>query len=384
MPPVLQNLIPNGASRHRLRKGFLLMRNDGGVLDTQLRSNIVRVAKNSMAQKATLAEFALNTPVTEPSLVEIVTPFHPIYTCKQRNVFMQSIATATSCLTQAADDSHCQLIAAGVNPYPCALNGKQAPALCADIHQIEIFDEGEIERIYNLFRQFLPELLAISANSPIFEGEIKNHASYRMRENPQSFLPYYLSQFAANQLERLERMMRKDHALTDLRLMDINPLDGSDLLTERSLLKKQTASVELRFVDAQCSYSFVRAQIILFQAIAMHGRSLARQGRRLRRMRDSVIDANKALAYKDGASAVFQPDAEWRQEEKGKGYTFHDKGEPERATTALLMDIEGCLIAALRDLECQPWELFPILLGAELRRHGKSCIANYEELQQYL
>lgn len=68
---------------------------------------------------------------------------------------------------------------------------------------------------------------------------------------------------------------------------------------------------------------------------------------------------------------------------KTKGYTYHDKGTPEVATTALLMDIEGRLIAALRSLECQPWELFPILLGTELRRNGKSCLANYTELQQY-
>lgn len=39
---------------------------------------------------------------------------------------------------------------------------------------------------------------------------------------------------------------------------------------------------------------------------------------------------------------------------------------------------------ALRNLDCQPWELFPILLGAELRREEKSCIANYAELQQFL
>jgi hypothetical protein len=377
----------NGASRHRMRKGFLLVGQDGNALDNQRRDQIIGTARQRMiTDRPILTEFMFEASATDPSLVEIVTPFYPVYTVNQRSVYIQRIASATLYLQKTAEAARCQLIASGVNPFPDAGDGKQKTGFCADVHQIEIFDEGEMERVYNLFRQFLPEILAISANSPIYRGSLKNVASYRMRENPQSFLPYYLSQFTAAQIDRLKRMMRKDHALADLKLMDINPLNGEEFFANQPILKKTAASIELRFVDAQCSYSFVRAQIVLFQAIAIYGRDLARQGRRLFTVKDKIIDFNKALAFKDGASALLQPDKSSKPShtDKRKEYYFYDKNTSERATTVLLMDIEGCLMTALRNLDCQPWELFPILLGAELRREEKSCIANYAELQQFL
>lgn len=386
MSPVLKNVTVNGASRHRMRKGFLLVRQDGSVVENQTRGQVISAARQMVLERPALKEFMFEASSTDASLVEIITPFHSVYTVNQRNAYIQKIATATLYLQKAAETANCQLIAAGVNPFPRTSDSKQTPSFCADIHQIEIFDEGEMERVYNLFRQFLPEILAISANSPIYEGSLKNIASYRMRENPQSFLPYYLSQFATTQIDRLKRMMRKNHALGDLELMDVNPLSGEEFLAAQPVLKKTAAAIELRFVDAQCSYSFVRAQIVLFQAIAIYGRDLARQGRRLFTIRDQTIDLNKALAFKDGASAMLQPDknAKSRHLDKRKEYYFYDKNKSERATTVLLMDIEGCLMTALRNLDCQPWELFPILLGAELRREEKSCIANYAELQQFL
>ncbi len=387
MAPVLRNVTINGASRHRMRKGFLLVNQDGSMIEKQRRDQIIGTARQRMiSERPPLTEFMFEASTTDPSLVEIVTPFHPVYTVNQRNAYIQKITTATFYLQKTAEAARCQLVASGVNPFPDPDDGKQKTGFCADVHQIEIFDEGEMERVYNLFRQFLPEILAISANSPIYKGSLKNVASYRMRENPQSFLPYYLSQFTTAQIDRLKRMMRKDHALADLKLMDINPLNGEEFLAAQPILKKTAASIELRFVDAQCSYSFVRAQIVLFQAIAIYGRDLARQGRRLFTIKDKIIDFNKALAYKDGASALLQPDKSSRpsHQDKRKEYYFYDKNTSERATTVLLMDIEGCLMTALRNLDCQPWELFPILLGAELRREEKSCIANYAELQQFL
>ncbi|HEY0757621.1 MAG TPA: glutamate-cysteine ligase family protein [Ktedonobacteraceae bacterium] len=387
MSPVLQNVTMNGASRHRMRKGFLLVRQDGGMIENQRRDQVINTARQNMhLDRPALAEFMFEASSADPNVVEITTPFHPVYTVNQRNVYIQKIAHATLYLQQAAQDAHCQLVASGVNPFPPTNDDRQTPGFCADVHQIEVFDEGEMERIYNLFRQFLPEILAISANSPIYRGSLKNIASYRMRENPQSFLPYYLSEFATTQIDRLKRIMRKDHALADLKLMDVNPLSGEELLAKQPILRESAAAIELRFVDAQCSYSFVRAQIILFQAIAIYGRDLARQGRRLFTIKDQVIDLNKALAYKDGASAMLQPDesVKTRHVDKHKEYYFYDENISERAAAVLLIDIEGCLLTALRNLDCQPWELFPILLGAELRRKEKSCIANYAELQQFL
>ena len=113
----------------------------------------------------------------------------------------------------------------------------------------------------------------------------------------------------------------------------------------------------------------------------MFGRDVARRGRRISNTKDTVLDENKALAYQNGATAVFTPDKEMIGK---RGSTFHHKGVAERATNALLIDINGHLLPALQDLGCEPWELFPIIFGAELRQRGKRCLANYAEYQYYL
>jgi len=316
----------------------------------------------------------------------LATSFLPVYDVAHRDAFIARLATATGILIQTASRVGCSLTASGVNPFAVDTDS-QVPALCADLHQIEVFDDGEIERVYNLYRQFLPELLAISTHAAVYGGALQKDFSLRMRVNPAAFLPRYLSQFSAQHLDKLRSMMRKDYGLADLRQMDINPLAGdSEKLTQDNppLLSPIPAAAELRFVDSQAAYPFIRTQIILFQAIAMYGRTLARAGKRLPYMRDEVIDENKALAVQSGPGAILKPDEKFKKDDGGRGFFFHDKGTPERATTSLLMIIDGLLLPYLRELDCQYWELAPIVLGAELRRRGRQCFANYAEYQKYL
>jgi len=298
----------------------------------------------------------------------VATPFLPVYDVRHRDIFMTRLAAAVGHLMRAAESNGLFLVGAGVNPYS-ASSGSEIRTLCADYHQIEVLDDDEVERIYNLFRQFLPELLALSSNSGIYAGEIQRDFSLRMRLNPASYLPRYISQFSKSHLDHLKALIRKEHAIADLSQMDVNPL--------------AEGAIELRFVDAQCSYPFIRAQIVLFQAIAMYGRSLARRGRRLPFMRNEVISENKVLAIQGGATAILKPDSDWKAQD-GKGFWFHHYGTPERVSTSLLMILNGLLLPHLRDLRTEWWELAPLLLGAELRRRGKRCLVNYAEYQKYL
>ena len=386
MPPTLQRVVLNGASRHRLNKGFILFQDAQRPIDASRRDEIVRATNQGLTQRPELMGFAVEPQPAHAAVIGLTTPFLLVYDVDQRNAFIHRLAAATTVLSQCAGRAGYRLVAAGVNPYFADGSGLPA-ALCADIHQVEVFDDGEIERIYNLYRQFLPELLAVSTHGSVYAGEIQKDFSLRMRVNPSSFLPRYLSQFSVEQLAKLERMMRKDYGLADLRQMDVNPLGGDAERLNRAnmpLLNKAAAAVEVRFADAQYSYPYIRAQLILFQAIAMYGRSLARQGKRLPYMRDEVIDENKALAIQSGAGAVLKPDPKFKKDNSGRGYSYHDKGNAERATTALLMIIDGLLLPSLQDLGCQPWKLAPLLIGAELRRRGKRCLASYAENQQFI
>lgn len=386
MSPILQNTVLNGASRHCLHKGFLLVKNDGQPVDMGVRDKVVAACKQKLTQKTDIADFKIKTQEVHASLLYLVTPLYPIYHVKQRDLFIQKLAKAAQCLLESALSLHCRLIIAGVNT--CFADGdEQTAALCADIHQIETFNEEEIERVYHLYRQLLPELLAISANSSIYAMALQKDFSLRMRLNTASFLPRYLPAFSVKHLDQLERTIRKDYGLADLRQMDVNPLGGDINLLKQDhppLLNKTASTIELRFVDAQCSFPFIRAQMILFQAIAMYGRTLAREGKSLHASPDAVIDENKALAVQNGADAMLKPDMSCEATRNGKPSSYHSQGTPERATTALLITMEELLLPALQDLGCEEKELLPIVLGAELRRRGKKCLANYAEYQQYL
>ncbi len=386
MTPTLNRVILNGASRHRLDKGFILMGDGRRPVDASARDQIIRVTNQALSARPNLSGFIAKARSAHASLIGLATPFLPVYDVAHRDAFIACLATATGILIRSARQAGYMLTAAGVNPFIVDADS-QVPALCADLHQIEVFDDGEIERIYNLYRQFLPELLAISTHAAVYGGAIQKDFSLRMRVNPVSFLPRYLSQFSAEHLDKLRSMMRKDYGLADLRQMDVSPLAGDpNKLTQDNppLLSQTPAAVELRFVDAQCAYPFIRAQLILFQAIAMYGRALARRGRRLPYMRDQVIDENKALAVQSGPGAILKPDEKFKKDDGKRGYSFHDQGTPERATTALLMVMDGLLLPYLRELGCQYWELAPIVLGAELRQQGQQCFANYAEYQKYL
>jgi len=393
MSPVLRNVIMNGASRHRLSKGFLLLQHNGQPVSPDTRQTFVNESNRYFESQASFKGFSTEERPGATCSIGLTTPFLPVHTPDERDTFITCLSKAVSVLLQIATHYRLLLSPAGVNPF--VVDNPQAPALSADLHQIEVYDDGEIERIYNLFRQFLPELLSISTHSAVFGGTMQKDFSMRMRVNPSSFLPRYLSQFTIEHLDKIKSMLRRSYGLADLTQMDINPMAGDtaklmDITTP--VLTPHPAAVELRFIDSQVSYPFIRAQIVLFQAIAIYGRGLARSGRRLPFLRDEIIDENKALTVQNGPGAILVPDPKFSQERDGsdgkkarkKQYTFHDKGKPERATTALLMVIDNLLISSLGELQCEFREIAPIILGAELRKRGRQCFANYAEYQKYL
>lgn len=383
MQPELRGFVIDGASRHSIQKGFLLLKADLQLAEEEKCALVLNRAAQRLAGESSLAGYAIKGSRLHPACLRLETPFLPVYTVAQRDLFVQRLAKASSILLQCTRERQCVLAVAGVNPY-CKEAEEQPQALCSDIHLVEVYDEGEIERIYNLYRQFLPELLAISTHSAVYGGEVQGYASLRMKVNPRSYLPHYIAQYSTRQLANLREMVRKEHGLEDLNQMDINPLVNENILhqPQHSLLTNTTAAIALRFIDAQCSFPFIRAQIILLQALAMYGRMLARKGRRLWHMHDEIIDENKALALQRGPTAVLKPAKGLKS---GEEYSFHQQGQPQTATTALLMSFEGrVLTERLRRLSCESWELLPIFGGAQLRRQGLSCFANYAEYQQYL
>lgn len=386
MSPRLEKIVVNGSSRYRLYKGYLLLNHAGDLVAQKQAERIVAEAQKRLQERQALMNFTLESSAGQPAVIHLRTPWLALYSVRQRDIFLLRLVAATSCLMEAADQESSQLVAAGVNPYRRD-SSADPQALCADIHLVEVYDAGEVERIYNLYRQLLPELLAISTHSAVYDATLQKDHSLRMRVNLTSYLPRYISQFSEEHLEQLERYIRKEYKLTRLSQMDVNPLGGDTFvwrIERRPLLNASAAAIELRFIDAQCSFPFIRAQILLIQAIAMYGRTMARDGGRVFAISDESLDENKALALQSGGSAMLRPDKQRLPEEGTRKLPPYVRREPALATTALLTLIEELLLPALNQLECEPWELYPLVLGAEMRRRNLRCFANYAEYQHYL
>src|SRR5689334_868413 len=98
MSPTLQRTVLNGASRHRLNKGFIMVRDAFHPVDSKLRDMTVNAVNQRLAQQPDLMGFSAEARPTHPSLVGLITPFLPIYTVQQRDTFINSLANATSYL----------------------------------------------------------------------------------------------------------------------------------------------------------------------------------------------------------------------------------------------------------------------------------------------
>lgn len=372
MLPKLGEIIEDGPSRHRLRKGLFLVSYDrkrDPSRDEQTR--IVTRTNQILARQLTLAGYKVEADIAHASLLSILTPFVPVHTPAHRDVFFRNLGQAIYAVLESAEAFGFSVIGTGVNPFIAPSEGLP-PVLCADIHEIEVLDDLEINRIYNVFRQYLPELTAISANSALYGGRLQKDLSTRQRINPSSFTPPSLTLFSSKQLDRLKRDIRKNYGLGDLAQLDIN-------LTTPGV-------ITLRFVDSQSSLRFVRSQMVLFQAIAIHGRSLARQGSQMPILHGRVIGENKALAIEAGPGAMFKPDR--KREVKNPTAWYQDRKVTERASTALLEALRihtvidsGTIVHGLQALKSDYAELAPWLLGAELRQRGEACLVNYGEYQ---
>lgn len=374
MLPKLGKFIANGPSRHRLRKGLLVISSDGKrEANSEEISWLINSTTSLLASQPDVSDFVIEPDSQNPSVIFVVTPLFALHSLNHRNIFFQRLESVLGCVLSVAKNANLVPLGAGVNPFSASTGN--LPALCSDTHEIEIVDEIEINRIYNLFRQYLPELIAISTHSVLYGGQLQKDLSTRMRLNPASFTPPSLALFSHSQLDRLKRSLRKDYGLKDLTQLDVNPIS--------------TNSITLRFVDAQTSLRFIRAQILLFQAISIHGRTLARQGSQTPTLHSRIIGANKALAIEAGPAAVFRPDQ--KREVKRRSSWYQDQKVSERASTALLqaldhqtVDDNNSILQALKTLRASFDELEPIFLGAELRKRGESCLVNYGEYQMRL
>ncbi|MHA1401283.1 MAG: glutamate-cysteine ligase family protein [Candidatus Heimdallarchaeaceae archaeon] len=152
---------------------------------------------------------------------------------------------------------------------------------CGDHHHIGVSDINERIAIYNMLRNFVPHLIAITANSPFINGRptdmgimIKNGRFYpkrsirsiRLKNNnkqlgpcTERYLPYLYEpdeEYFANYMKR---------PLEKARLVDLFPFSRYE-------------TIEVRFFDAQCTTFRKVSNAMLLQLIAKKASTMYKNG----------------------------------------------------------------------------------------------------------
>ncbi|MHA1273789.1 MAG: glutamate-cysteine ligase family protein [Promethearchaeota archaeon] len=239
-------------------------------------------------------------------ILELVTP-----PCE----YVEELAFWASTLFQLAKmtlpkDIH--IIASGINP--AAKEYMRGLTQATHVHIGGFRDDREKAQVYSMIRNFIPHLIALSVNSPIFNNKptdtvkiINNRVtapncirSLRLHYNqsmlssnePNTFLPY-LTTADQSGAELFLRTIQKA-SLEDGRMQDLTPFS------------RQT-TIEFRPMDAQLSICRNIGLAILIQALAYKARKLLERGTWVPDAGSETISRNRKGAYERGLISLFKP-----------------------------------------------------------------------------
>jgi glutamate---cysteine ligase / carboxylate-amine ligase len=151
-------------------------------------------------------------------------------------------------------------------------------------------DPDEALGVYNAARAYLPELAALSANSPFFEGEDARLASARMKlveDHPRSGIPPAFASW--RELASFVSWGRSGGAFADLTYL------WWDLR-----LRPDLGTLEFRVADAQTSLDHTAALAAVTQSLVSSLRLRLRAGERLPAYPTHVINENRWRAVRYG------------------------------------------------------------------------------------
>jgi len=219
-----------------------------------------------------------------------------------------------------AEEKGLALIASGANPISDARDGENF----GEHHHIGVKSASEQSRVHNLLREFTPELMAISVNSPVFESRDSGFKSVRafrsghIRHSPRVS---YDSLISYDEAELEERFLGHP------RYWDVTPFTARGLPT-----------VEVRLFDTQTSISNVIATAGLLEAIALKAKKMNKNNTTPPMVHKDIIKANRFNAIKSGLSAEFKVENNVKYIAEGESFVYHQNRPGAGEKTILASD----------------------------------------------
>jgi hypothetical protein len=235
--------------------------------------------------------------------------------------------------------------------------------LCEDRHSVEVVNQRQREVCSNLFRRWVPVLIALTGRAA-FGGLLADpHGSRRLADASDQVPVRYIASASEMHLERVRQALRRDEGVPRLDVMDIDPL-GDDSVG--------MPNVTVRCVDAQTFPATALSHAVLLQALAMQARRSEKQGRREPAVPQPMLDRNRSRAVASGLSAMFE-------EEKARARRGAAEVATRTAVDALMSLIRG-LLPELRAMEVSAAELMPAVAGVSLRNYYPDAVRTENDL----
>jgi len=177
-----------------------------------------------------------------------------------------------------------------------------------------------LQYIHNHIRNHLPELIALSANSPICRGEYTGYVSSRLyysrvlspanyaviKRIPISFVPRqkrsifrYIVLFGKKKTKEAKIIAHDD----GLRLLDITPRGPLTNIIEDIAKRDNESRIEIRAIDVQSSEDYIMDIVKIIIGLSLEALDKMLRGEVIRE-RENLME-NRQRAIKDGINAVF-------------------------------------------------------------------------------
>ena len=188
------------------------------------------------------------------------------------------------------------LIATGVNPISESMSNENF----GEHHHVGVESASEKVRVHNMLRNFIPELMALTANSPFYHGELTGFMSTRTFRSKHIKLPPRLS--INTYKEWLSSPKSVESRLGNkIRFWDVTPFTSTD---ESG---KPLPTVEIRMFDTQTSVPYSLSIAILLEAIALKAKKMDKKSISPPNIDDYVLNHNRKQAFTFGMAANFTP-----------------------------------------------------------------------------
>lgn len=241
--------------------------------------------------------------------------------------------------------------------------------LCEDRHSVEVSNERQREICSNLFRRWVPELIALSGRAAFGPRLAERHGSRRLADVADQVPTRYIASASKLHLERVRQALRRDEGVSGLDVMDINPLGDA---------RNQLPSVAVRCVDAQAFPATTISHAVLLQALAMQARRREKEGGRIPATKAELLDRNRSRAVAWGLSARLEQDTD----RPGRN-PQENRRQPGTAVRTAAEQIELLvreLLPELRAMEVTAAEIMPLIGGMALRGYYPDAVRTENDL----